>query len=56
MVTFREQVTREHFLATDAETQARYGKLAKDEAQAAMDQWTNALTAPPATDPVSRQA
>ena len=56
MVTFRKQVTREHFLTTDVETQVHYGKLAKDEAQVAMDQWTNALTAPPVTDPVSRQA
>lgn len=56
LVTFREQVTREHFQATDEATQARYAQLAKDEAREAVDQWNKALTAPPNTDPVSRQA
>ena len=56
MVSIREQITREHFLATDEETQARYAQLAKDEAQIAIGEWTRALSAPPALDPVSRQA
>ena len=56
MVSVREQITREHFLATDEETQARYAQLAKDEARTAIEEWTKVLSAPPASDPASRQA
>ena len=55
MVTFREQVTCEHFQAADEATRERYAGLAKAKAKAALDEWTKALTAPPTTDPVSRQ-
>ena len=56
LVTFREKITREHFLATDEETRSRYTQLAKDEATAAVEEWTKAINTSPATDPVSRQA
>ena len=56
MVSVREQITREHFLATDEETQARYAQLAKDEARTAIEEWMKVLSAPPASDPASRQA
>ncbi|KIN98677.1 hypothetical protein M404DRAFT_31159 [Pisolithus tinctorius Marx 270] len=56
MVTFQEQVTQEHFLATNGQTQTHYAQLARDEAQTAITEWTEALSNPPATDPISQQS
>ena len=56
MVSVCEQITREHFLATDEEMQARYAQLAKDETRTAIEEWMKVLSAPPASDPASCQA
>ena len=55
LVTFRRKITCEHFLATDEETPSRYTQLAKDEATAAVEEWTKVINTSPATNPVSWQ-
>ena len=56
LVTFHEKITREHFLAMDEETRSCYAQLAKEEATAAVEEWSKALSMSPVTDPVSQQA
>ncbi|KAI6040510.1 hypothetical protein EDC04DRAFT_2602444 [Pisolithus marmoratus] len=43
-VSFCDQVTHEHFLATDVQTQSHYTQLTKDKAKTAIEQWTSALS------------
>ncbi|KAF8834460.1 hypothetical protein BDN67DRAFT_1016482 [Paxillus ammoniavirescens] len=54
--TFRDQYTRDQFLALDTDTQAHYARLAKEEGKNVVDAWTTDLSSTLSMDPADRQA
>ncbi|KAG2749166.1 hypothetical protein P692DRAFT_20818540 [Suillus brevipes Sb2] len=55
LATFRDSITRKHFLKTSEETQELYKRLAKDDCKAAVEAWTEKLRAPSYSSPADRQ-